>query len=107
MFASSLLSTLLLALAVAATPVAPVVTVRNGPVTLPISRRLTGKGVLNLFEKDLKRANALVGRHSESYEANVFSEDKSTPVDNQDVQYLASVGVGSPPTQCECSPDPN
>jgi len=103
MFAPSLLSTLLLALAVAATPIAPVVTVRNGPVTLPISRRLSKKSGINLHQNDMKRANALFGRGG--YQANALAELDSTPVDNRDVSYIASVGVGSPPTQCECSVD--
>jgi len=103
MFAPSLLSTLLLALAVAATPIRPVVTVRDGTVSFPISRRLNGTSVRNLYQNDLRRANALIGRISD--QANVLAELASTPADNQDVSYIASVGVGSPPTQCKYSPD--
>jgi len=105
MLAPSLLSTLLLALAVAATPVHPVVTVRDSPVTLPISRRLNKANVRNLYRHDLKRANALKGRVSG--QASVLSGLASTPADNVVGSYIASVGVGSPPTQCECSPDAN
>ena len=104
MFAPSLLSTLLLALAAAATPARQVVTVRSGPVSLPISRRLNGN-LHNLYRNDLKRANALIRRGSG--QDNGFAELASTPADNTDVSYIASVGVGSPPTQCECSPDAN
>ena len=102
MFAPSLLSTLLLALSVAASPIAPVVTVRNGPVSLPISRRRNGD-LRNLYQNDLQRANALTSR--EGGQANKLAGSASTPVINR--VYTASVGVGSPPTQCECSPDPN
>ena len=101
MFAPSLLSTLLLALAVAATPIAPVITVRNGPVSLPISRRLNEEGARNLYQNDLKHTNALVKRGSSQANANV-SGPVSTPAEGRPIWYLASVGVGTPPTQCEC-----
>ena len=104
MFPPSLLSTLLLALSVAATPIAPVITVRNSPVSLPISRRRNGD-LRNLYQHDLKRANALIGRGSG--QANRFAEDASTPAENTAFSYIASVGVGAPATQCECSPDAN
>ena len=97
MFAPSLLSTLLLALAVAATPITPIVTVRNGPVSLPISRRLNETGARNLYQNDLKRAKALIARGSGQAS---LAELASTPADNTAFSYIASVGVGTPPTKC-------
>jgi len=75
----------------------------DGPVVLPISRRLNGEGAQNLYQNDLKRANALIGRGSEQ----AFFELENTPAENRDVSYIASVGVGSPPTQCESWADAN
>jgi len=75
----------------------------DGPVCLPISRRFNGAGARSLYQNDLKRANALIGRGS-----NLTNSDlESTPADNREVSYIASVGVGSPPKQCECSADAN
>ena len=97
MIASSLLSTLLLALAVAANPV---ITARDAPITLSISRRLNSTKVLDLYQHDLKRAQALKARGKDGVDA--VTGLVSTPATNQDVSYIASVGVGNPPTQCKC-----
>ena len=105
MFAPSLLSTLCLALAAAATPIAPVVTVRNGPITLPISRHTNEQGARNLYQNDLKRANALISRGSG--QANSLDGATSTPAENRAFSYIVSVGIGIPTTPCECSADPN
>lgn len=98
MFSPSLLSTLLLVLAIGA-QANPIVQVRDSPITLPVSRRvnLDADGTLNLYQHDYKRAQALIAR------GKAGTEDKrtNTPVDNTAVSYIASVGVGSPATQCE------
>ena len=65
MFAPSFLSTLCLALAVAATPIAPVITVRNGPsVSLPIKRQVNDKAIRNLYQHDVNRAKRIISRVS-------------------------------------------
>ena len=92
-----LLSTLFLALSVAASPA---ITVRDGPITLPISRRLNSTNVLDIYQHDFKRAQALRSRGKAGVDA---TELVSTPATNQDVSYIANIDVGDPPTQCECS----
>ncbi|KAF9469814.1 aspartic peptidase A1 [Collybia nuda] len=96
MFPASLLTTLLLALAVSGNPVV----VRNSPVTLPLSRRVNTTSVHNLLRHDLSRAKALRAR-AEAKIAGQFHVDAviNEQVDNQAVTYIASVGVGSPATQ--------
>jgi len=96
MFPTTLLTTLLLALSVAANPVL----VNRSPVTLPLSRRLNLTSAHNLVRHDQTRAKALKTRGSARaaglsiQNAAVINE----AVDNQAVTYIASVGVGSPAT---------
>jgi len=97
MIAPSLLATLLLALAVAANPV---ITVRDAHISLSISRRLNSTNILDLHQHDFKRAQALKARGKAGVPD--ATDLVSTPAINQDVSYIASVGVGNPPTQCEC-----
>ena len=85
MFPTALLTTLLFALSIAANPVL----VNRSPVTLPISRQVNLTSVLNLLLHDQVRAKALKGH--------IVNE----PIQNQAVSYVASVGVGSPPTTCK------
>lgn len=96
MFPTTLLTTLLLALSVAANPVL----VDRSPVTLPISRRLNLTSVHNLVRHDQARAKALKLKGSARSGLDsraVISEQ----VDNQAVTYVASIGVGSPATTCK------
>ena len=94
MFPTSLLSTLLLALAVAANPVV----VRDSPITLPFSRKIDLTGAQTLYEHDLARATYLKSRHLSDH-----AKRQSTSAENSGVSYIASVDVGSPATTCESS----
>ncbi|KAG1834412.1 aspartic peptidase domain-containing protein [Suillus variegatus] len=90
--AASLLTTLLLALSIAASPVE----VRNSPVTLPIARRLnTSGGAINLVQHDQSRAAALKSFKGDS---TLSRRTGSITVTNDAVGYIAEVGVGSPAT---------
>jgi cathepsin E len=95
MFPTTLLTTLLLALSVAANPVQ----LDRPLVTLPISRRLNLTSVHNLVRHDQARAKALKLRGS-----NVAGNSRAVvneAIDNQAVTYVATVSVGSPATTCE------
>jgi len=95
MFPATLLTTLILALSVAANPVL----VNRSPVTLPISRRVNLSSVNNLVRHDQTRAKALKAKGA-AKAAGTFSEAAivNEPIDDQAVTYVASVGVGSPAT---------
>ena len=104
MLPATLLPSLLLALAVAANPVV----VQRSLVTLPMSRRFNFTN-FNLLQHDQSRANALKAKGEAratgvsqlaSDIAAVIRAD-SEPLDNHAVSYIASVGVGSPPTFCK------
>ncbi|KAI0634433.1 acid protease [Trametes polyzona] len=68
-------------------------------ITLPIARRLNVTGAANLLKLDQARAKALKSRpkanSSHSPRATLFD----APVTNEAVDYVATVGIGSPPTQ--------
>ncbi|KAG2123653.1 aspartic peptidase domain-containing protein [Suillus cothurnatus] len=89
--AVSLVTTLLLALSIAASPVE----IRNSPITVSIARRLnTSGGTINLLQHDQSRAAALkaVGKDT------LGRRTGSIPVTNDAVDYIASIGIGNPAT---------
>lgn len=95
--AASLLTTLLLALSIAATPVE----VRTSPVTLPFAKRIsTTGGAIKLVEHDQARATALKDRADAISNGKLDRRTASIAVTNEAVSYIASVGVGSPATYC-------
>ncbi|KAG1864674.1 aspartic peptidase domain-containing protein [Suillus subalutaceus] len=82
---ASLLTIILLALSIAASPFE----IRDSLITLPISRRLNvSDGPIQLLQHDQARVAALKAGHHLG----------SPPVTNVVVSYIAKVGVGSPPT---------
>ncbi|KIK03670.1 hypothetical protein K443DRAFT_94720 [Laccaria amethystina LaAM-08-1] len=87
MFPTTLLTTLFLALAVAANPIL----INQSPISLPLSRRLNLTSIDNLLKHDQARAKALkaAGTGGVFQSAAVVSE----PIENQAVTYVASVGV--------------
>ncbi|KIL59258.1 hypothetical protein M378DRAFT_14958 [Amanita muscaria Koide BX008] len=90
MFSKTLLSTLLLALAVAANPVAT-----RGPYTkLQLSRQLNTTGVYNVLQHDQARAAHLVAKASGKQTRAVYNE----PITNVVFYYIATIGIGTPPT---------
>ncbi|KAJ3517875.1 hypothetical protein NLJ89_g224 [Agrocybe chaxingu] len=91
MFPTTLLTTLLLVLSVAANPVL----VDRSPVTLQLSRRLNLTSVHNLVRHDQARAKALKAKGTVKHDSRAVINEQ---VDNQAVTYIASVGVGSPAT---------
>ena len=96
--AASLTAFLFLAVSVAANPIV----VRKAPVSLPFARHLNITGAQDVVLKDQARAKNLVSA-SKAKESSTLSPDAvgSVGVTNVGVVYQASVGVGSPPTDCE------
>ncbi|KAF9447010.1 acid protease [Macrolepiota fuliginosa MF-IS2] len=98
MFSTALLTTILLALSVAANPV---VQVRNSHISLPLSRRLNTTSAHNLLRHDVQRVKALKARAKAALGGELSFEEAAVideQVDNQAVTYIASIGVGTPPT---------
>lgn len=94
---ASLLTTLLLALSIAATPVE----VRSPRVTLPFAKRVnTSGGALNLVQNDQARAAAIKERGAAIQSGKLDRRASSIAVTNEAVSYIAAVGVGSPATTC-------
>ena len=85
MFPTSLLATLLVALAIL--PNANGLVVRKSPVTLALSRHFSATGMKNLYQHDLNRAQFLKtgGGHTKR---------TPTPQDSA-MSHLATVGVGA------------
>lgn len=86
---------LFLAVSVAANPIV----VRKAPISLRFARHLNITGAQDVVLKDQARAKNLVFLRKES----AASPDAAGSVGatNVGVVYEASVGVGSPPTQCK------
>jgi cathepsin E len=67
-----------------------------------LSRKVNVTSVHNLLRHDQNRAKALMALGG-AKEKGIFLEGAviNEQVENQAVSYIASVGVGSPPTICE------
>jgi len=102
MVPATLLSTLLLALAVAANPTGlPNVVVRKSLVTLPFSRSANFTSLRNIVLHDQARARVLI-HGAESDGISVHNDAViNSPATNQANSYIASIGVGNPPTTCK------
>ncbi|OAX36290.1 hypothetical protein K503DRAFT_313365 [Rhizopogon vinicolor AM-OR11-026] len=88
---ASLLTTLLLTMSIAASPVE----VRDSPVTLPMARKLNLQGgTINLLHHDQARATALRDRAASGLDRRAGS----APITNEAAGYIAQVSIGSPPT---------
>lgn len=84
----ALTSLLLLAMSVAATPVA----VRDTLITLPFAKQINSTGSGTIVQQDKARIQRLVAKLNGDSE---FQEDVgSVPVTNQLVSYIVSLGVG-------------
>jgi cathepsin E len=96
MFPTTLLTTLLLALSVAANPVL----VNRSPVSLPISRRVNLTSIHNLLRHDQNRAKALKLNGAALASGSPIDKTPvvSSQVDNQAVTYVAAVNIGNPAT---------
>lgn len=88
---TSLVATLVLALAVAASPV---VNVRDTLVTLPIAKRVNITGAASLHDRDLARARQLRARAEAKIAGQTFVQDAavvSVSATNQGVDYVVNV----------------
>ena len=94
MLSASLLTTLILALSIAASPVE----VRNSLVILPIARRLnTSNGTINISQQDHARVDALKDRFASPLDRRDFD----MPILNEGMFYTVSVSIGSLDTNCK------
>lgn len=89
---SLLSSLLLLALGVVANPVV----INRSLVTLPLAKKYNFTSINNLLKHDQARARALKSRAFGK--GGVPDTGINEPITNQVVTYIASVGVGNPPT---------
>ena len=91
MVAASFMFALFFALAVVAHPVER--TVSESLQKLSFTRHF-GKNVCSLVEHDLLQFRSMI-------KSDIFTKIFNTPAINTAVNYVASVGVGSPPTNCK------
>ncbi|KAI6020112.1 hypothetical protein PISMIDRAFT_29263 [Pisolithus microcarpus 441] len=92
---ASLLTIVLLAVSIAASPVE----IRSSPISLPLARSLnTQGGTINLLQHDQARATALRARGDAITAGQLDRRQSSIPVTNIAYSYIAAVGVGNPAT---------
>ncbi|KAL4244017.1 peptidase A1 family protein [Abortiporus biennis] len=92
MISSSLLTTLLLSLAVASTPTV----IQDSLVTLPIAKRINANSKATILEHDQARAQEL--RRSHEGRQRDLNPRENVPAVNGVVDYTVKVQIGSPPT---------
>src|SRR6267154_4281644 len=96
--AASLSTILLLASGLSISTYASPVDVRNSTITIPISRRLnTFNGTMNILEHDEARVAALKGLPASS----LGRRDGTMAILNNDINFVATVGIGSPANNCK------
>ena len=101
MVAATLLTTLLLALAIAIA--AKPVLERKMPMKLPLTKRRILSNY-NVMGSDLRRLNSLRKRAGIQDDSDLDSTVSSIPATFGVVHYTVSIGVGNPPTNCKyCS----
>ena len=88
---TSLTTLLLLAMSVAATPV---VNIRENLISHPFAKRVNVTGTGHIVQQDRARVQQLIAKTKATSEFEVDATVASTPVTNQAVSYIASVGVG-------------
>ena len=97
---ASLLTTLLFALSIAATPLE----VRTPQVTLLLAKHINNSGgIIKLLEHDQARAAALKYRGAAIQNGKLNRRADSTPDTNVGVLYIAAVAIGNPATTCMLS----
>ena len=77
---------------------------QNVPIRLPFAKRINQTSIKNVLKIDRAsaRAAAHMARFGMRTSAPVSRRDTiDEPVDDQAVSYVASVGIGSPATQCQ------
>ena len=75
--------------------------IRTGPVRLPFAKKINQTSVKNVLKIDRARAAAHMARFGIRVNTPASRRDVEEPADDQAVSYVASVGVGSPATQCQ------
>src|SRR6267154_744482 len=96
MFSAFLLTTVFIALSIAASPV----DVRNSVITLPITRRLnTSNGTMNILEHDRARAAGFKGIFASPLDHRKLVT--SSPIVNVAFNYVANVAIGHPDHTCK------
>ena len=97
---ASLLATLLLAIQVSASPIAEPIVVREPSASLHFARRLNITGSASIAEADRARATILKNKGF-ALNNSATALNRRAPsfsATNNAVTYVASVGVGKPPT---------
>ena len=94
----SLLLVLVCAAAGLSTCTCKPIVVDGSPLTLPFVRKLNTTGLANILQHDQARARAIVSasksRSTSGKRAQVFN----VPITDEAVEYIANVGIGTPPT---------
>jgi len=65
-------------------------------VSIPITKRISPAGTLNVVQKDYKRSRFLL-KSRQQHE----SLTPDVPLNDVGESYIADIAVGDPPTQCE------
>ena len=75
----------------------------SSSISLPFVRRMNTTGIRNLLQVDQARARALKARAKSNPGGVRFpmAPTDDVPATNQVVDYVATVAVGDPPTECK------
>jgi hypothetical protein len=74
---------------------------RDSLVAVPISKRLSFNGIPDFTKRDREHLRSLVKRSCHQRQSSTINKTPDIPLNNTGGIYVATVGVGNPPTNCE------
>jgi hypothetical protein len=73
---------------------------RDSIITFPISKRLNFNGIPDFTKRDRDHLRNLVKRGGHRRQSSTVNKTPDIPLNNTGGIYVATIGVGDPPTNC-------
>ena len=74
---------------------------RDSLIKVPISKRVNFNGVPDFSKRDREHLRKLVKRGGQQRQSSTVNKTPDIPLNNTGGIYVATIGVGDPPTNCE------
>ena len=74
---------------------------RDSLVRVPISKRTNFNGISDFSKRDREHLGSLVKRGRHRRQSSTVNKVADIPLNNTGGVYVATIGVGDPPTSCE------
>jgi cathepsin E len=75
---------------------------RDSVLSVPISKRTNFDGIHNFAKRDREHLRNLVKRGCQQRQSSTVNKTPDIPLNNTGGIYTVIIGIGEPPTNCEC-----